>query len=129
VVKSTANRGLVECPINAITYGMTKTNGHAPQAKKQGPPPKWAQRLAMAFEASSFESQIELARQLNVSQQAISSWMNGEREPNLEMFERLARELAVRVEWLTFGVGSPDRDSPSPAKIKNDSKKMNTSAA
>lgn len=107
---------------------MTKTNGHASQAKKPSTPPKWAQRLLMAFEASSFESQTELARQLKVSQQAVSSWMTGEREPNLGMFERLARELNVRVEWLTFGVGSPDRDSRVPAKIKNDSKKLNASS-
>lgn len=83
----------------------------------------------MAFEASSFESQTELARQLDVSQQAVSSWMTGEREPTLEMFERLARELNVRVEWLTFGVGSPDRDSPVLAKVRNNSKKIDASSS
>lgn len=45
-------------------------------------------------------SQIELAKILNVNQNTISRWENGDREPNPDMLKTIANYFQVSVDYL-----------------------------
>jgi transcriptional regulator with XRE-family HTH domain len=65
--------------------------------------PLWASRLAKARAAAGY-TQTELGRLVVMSQQTITGYERGEREPTLEMFQRLAKALRVSPAWLTHGI-------------------------
>ena len=48
-------------------------------------------------------TQIELARQLNVTNQAISKWENGRCMPELEIIEKLCKILGISINELLSG--------------------------
>jgi Predicted transcription factor, homolog of eukaryotic MBF1 len=53
-------------------------------------------------------SQLELAKELNVTQQAISYYENGSRIPDEKTLDRISRVLNVPVEYLTEQTDDPD---------------------
>jgi transcriptional regulator with XRE-family HTH domain len=59
-------------------------------------------------------SQSEIATQLDVSQAAVSGWVNG-KIPVRRTAKQLARVLGVRLDWL-LGAGDPSRPEASVAE-------------
>lgn len=53
-------------------------------------------------------SQEALARDLNVSKNAVARWEGGESEPKLANAKALAKRLGVRIEWLIDGEGTAE---------------------
>ena len=52
------------------------------------------------FRKKSGLSQSQLAKKLNVSQQSISQWENGTREPSIEMLKKLAEIFGCTIDEL-----------------------------
>lgn len=48
-------------------------------------------------------TQDQLAEQLNVTRQAVSSWENGRTEPDIETLQKISEVLNVTVEELIYG--------------------------
>lgn len=48
-------------------------------------------------------TQAEMAEQLCVTRQAVSSWENGKTEPDIDMLNKIASVLGVSVEELIYG--------------------------
>jgi len=61
--------------------------------------PKLASRLKQ-LRTDRQITQTDLARQLNVSQNAVFNWENGKREPSLDMIEKIANALKVSAQEL-----------------------------
>ena len=45
-------------------------------------------------------SQVELAKQLNVTKQSVSNWENDNIQPSIEMLEKIAKVFSVSVDYL-----------------------------
>lgn len=53
--------------------------------------------------SSANMTQDQLAEQLNVTRQAVSSWENGRTEPDIETLQKISEVLNVTVEELIYG--------------------------
>jgi transcriptional regulator with XRE-family HTH domain len=65
-------------------------------------------RVRKLREATSL-SQRDIARELNLTDAAISGWESGKAEPSLTKFKALATLLHSTPEYLAFGTLSSDR--------------------
>jgi len=45
-------------------------------------------------------SQVELAKELNVTKQSVSNWENDNIQPSIEMLEKIAKAFSVSVDYL-----------------------------
>lgn len=70
----------------------------------------WVRRLRRRYnelKLSEGLTQESLAERLQLSQGAISHWLNGRREPDtLQEYEKLAGALRVDPAWLLYGIGA-----------------------
>lgn len=74
-----------------------------------------ADRLRWALEQGRSDlTQSELADRLDVSESAVSLWMNGKRECPKEQVRRIARITRVEPGWLLTGEGEPSGDGEEP---------------
>jgi transcriptional regulator with XRE-family HTH domain len=48
------------------------------------------------------------------TQAAVSKWLNGDSEPNLETIRAIAKVFEVDPGWLAFGEGDPPNDPAAP---------------
>lgn len=55
-------------------------------------------------------SQVELARQLNVSKQTVSNWENDNIQPSIDMLVRLAEVFGVTTDYLLGREDAPRLD-------------------
>ncbi len=88
----------------------------------------FASRLSGLLESYGV-SQSAIATRLDVSQAAVSGWVNG-KIPVRRTAKQLARTLGVRLDWL-LGAGDPTRPEPSVADlpIKQESKQRRSEAS
>jgi len=63
-------------------------------------------RLSSAMERRGF-TRSELARRLDVTPAAVSSWTTGPKRPDIKKLEQIATELGVSPSYLLFGEGEP----------------------
>lgn len=45
-------------------------------------------------------SQVELAKELNVTKQSVSNWENDNIQPSVEMLEKIAKVFSVSIDYL-----------------------------
>ena len=58
------------------------------------------------FPPKNYGRQARVAEQMGVTISAVNRWLTGKGFPDQKYFEKLARLLDVRMEWLFFGLGS-----------------------
>lgn len=68
---------------------------------------EFAQRIKKFRTLKGF-TQRELANILNVSQNAVYNWENGKREPSIDMIEKIAQALDVKIVDLVDSIYMPD---------------------
>lgn len=73
-------------------------------------------RLAKALRPTRVMSQSELARQLDVSPQAVSDWVRGDCQPKPELMAKIEDLLGIPMRAWTLTSGGSEDESPDPSE-------------
>lgn len=63
---------------------------------------RWRYRLKETLSAANI-TQAELAKELGITQGAVSSILNGNTDPKLETFYAICTALSLSADWVLFG--------------------------
>jgi DNA-binding XRE family transcriptional regulator len=83
---------------------LTKTSLPRREPKEEKKKPDWAVRLKQLREMH-YDTAIEFAEKLGLSQQRYSNYENGDREPTIDVWHKIAQDLKVTVDRIMFGPG------------------------
>jgi transcriptional regulator with XRE-family HTH domain len=71
--------------------------------------PAWAARLEIALQHAGYgrDTNLELARLLNVSPRAVSRWKTGRAEPPVEVWVKIRDITGASIDWMVAGKRPP----------------------